>query len=221
MQLSKETFQILANFAAINPNLVIKAGKKITTTSPAKDIIAEYESNENFDAKISIFNMNELLGVLEAFKTPELSLESKYMRIKEGRQKVDYIYADESLLVTPPEKGIEFPVSDITFKLSEVVLAKLQKMSSILSAEDLAVIGNGKTITLKIFDKKNPTCNEFEVYTEVATPDTFRINFKMDKLKIFPGNYVVDISRKKISRFTNENISLLYYVAVEADSTVV
>ena len=218
VQLSKETMQVLANFSTINSNLVIKEGNKIGTTSSTKDIIAEYTSTDKFDSDISIFNMNEFLGVLSAFESPDLVLDTKSMTIKQGRQKVEYIYADEALLVTPPEKGIKFPVADITFKLPDAALSKLQKMSAILSAEDLAVIGNGKTITLKIFDKKNPSCNEFEVDTDVATTDEFHINFKIERLKLLPGNYTVDISNKKISRFTNDGIPLLYYVAVESDS---
>lgn len=219
MQLSKATIDVLKSFSSINSNLVIKVGNKIETMSAAKDIMAEYQSTDNFDKKMSIFNMNEFLGVLSAFEKPELHLESNSVSIKQGKQSVEYVYADESLLVTPPAAGIKFPVSDVTLKLTEATLAKLQKMSAILSAPDLAVIGDGTTIKLKLFDKKNPSCNVFELDTELTTADTFQINFKMDILKLISGNYTVDISSKKISRFTNDSIPLVYFVAVEQDST--
>jgi hypothetical protein len=209
----------MKSFATINTNLVIKVGSKIETISPAKDIIAEFESDDKFDSKVSIFNMNEFLGVLSAFEKPDLTLDTKSMTIKQGKQKVEYTYADDTLLIAPPDKGIKFPISDISFKLSDIVLAKLQKMASILSAEDLAVIGDGKTITLKVFDKKNTSCNEFEINTDVETTETFQVNFKIEKLKLLSGSYTVDISNKKISRFTNDDISLIYYIAVEADSS--
>lgn len=219
MQLHKQTVGVMKSFAKINSNLVIKVGKKIETVSPAKDIIAEYTSDDDFTSKVAIFNMNEFLGVLSAFETPELTLDTKSMTIKQGKQKVEYTYADETLLIVPPEKGIKFPVADISFDLSEDTLAKLQNMSAILSAEDLAVIGDGKTVTLKVFDKKNTSCNEFEIDTEVETTESFQVNFKVEKLKVLPGSYTVDISSKKISRFTHKSMLLVYYVAVEADSS--
>ena len=218
MILNANTISVLKNFSTINTNLVIKEGSKMETISPSKDIIATFESSDEFDSQVSIFNLNELLGVLSAFEKPELDLGAKSMVIKQGKQKVSYIYADESLLITPPAKGIKFPVSDITFTLSEATLSKLQKMAAILTAEDLAVIGDGKTITLKVFDKKNPSANAFEFDTEVETSDTFSVNFKIEKLKLYPGTYTVDISSKKISRFTNDSLKLVYFIAVESDS---
>jgi hypothetical protein len=218
MQLKNETLNVLKNFSTINTNLVIKKGKGIETISPAKDIVASYKGDDEFSNAVSIFNLNEFLGVLGAFDKPDLTLDNKSMMIKQGKQKVNYIYADESLLVTPPAKGITFPVSDVQFNLNEETLVKLQKMAAILAAEDLSVIGDGKTITLKIFDKKNPSCNEFEIETDVATSLEFQVNFKIDKLKLLSGSYSVDISSKKISRFTHDSVSLIYYVAIEADS---
>lgn len=220
--LSKETMEVLKNFSSINTNLVIKKGNKIETVSSTKDIIASYESKDTFDSQVSIFNLNELLGVLGAFEKPELELHDKYMIIKQGKQKVNYVYAEESLLITPPSNRDKIVAAlanpSVSFTLSDSSLSKLQKMSAILTAPDFAVIGDGKKITLKIFDKKNPSCNEFELDTEVATTDEFQINFKMEKLKLYPGTYSVDISSKKISKFSNDELKLIYYIAVESDS---
>lgn len=219
MQLSQLTLDILKNFSSINTNLVIKAGSKIETVSASKDIIASYECDEIFEKQLSIFNMNEFLGVLGAFDKPELDLDDKDVTIKQGKQKVKYNYADEDLLITPPKKGITFPTVDISFELLDVTLAKLQKMASILSAEDMSVIGNGKNIVIKIFDKKNPLTNTFNFDVETDTTETFQCNFKIDKLKLYPGTYTLDISNKKISRFTHAAVPLIYFVAVEQDSS--
>lgn len=224
MQLRPDTVNVLKNFASINTNLVIKKGRIIQTIAPSKDIIATFESDDDFNANVAVFNLNELLGVLGAFDNPDLVLEEKSMTIKHGKQKVNYVYADESLLITPPAKGIKFPEADgkittVSFKLSDAALSKLDKMSTILSSEDLAVIGNGKTIILKVFDKKNPTCNEFEIDTEVATSEKFHVNFKINKLKLLSGNYSVDISSQRISRFSHDTMKLVYFIAVEQDST--
>lgn len=217
MQLNKTTVEVLKNFSAINSNLVIDEGKKLVTISPSKDIIAMFESEDEFDSEVAIFNLNEFLGVLSAFDKPELTLNPKNMLIKQGKQSVSYNYADRSVLITPPEKGIKFPVADVTFTLTDSSLAKIVKMSAILSAEDLAVIGDGKNITLKVFDKKNSACNSFEFETDTSTSETFQVNFKIEKMKILPGTYEVEIC-PKISRFSHSDMKLVYFVAIEADS---
>lgn len=221
MQLRKETVCVLRNMSAINPNLVIKPGTKIETVSTSKDVIASFVSDDEFDTKMSFFNLGEFLGVLGAFEKPELDLEDKFVTISQGKQKVKYVYADESLLIVPPENQSKIEAAlenpPVSFSLSDTTLARLQKMAGILGVEDLAVVGNGKKITLVIYNKKDPTCNEFEIDTEVETGDTFHINFKIEKLKLFPGAYDIDIS-KRIARFKHGSMKLHYYIAVESDS---
>ena len=218
MQLCKETLDVLKNFSSINTNLVIREGSKIETISPSKNIMATYTAEDVFDTQVSIFNMNEFLGVLGAFESPNLELNDMSMTISQGKQKVDYIYADEKLLVTPPTKGITFPPADISFQLSDVVLSKLLKMSQILKAEDFAVIGDGEKLTLKVLDIKNPSCNAFEIDTECESSEVFQANFKIERLKLMPGVYDVEISSKKISRFSHTGLNLVYLIAVEQDS---
>ena len=217
MKLNKETVEILRNFASINTNLVIHPGKKISTMSATKDILAEYEGVDNFQKQVSIFNLSELLGAYSSFGDPELVLEDKNLIIKQGKQQVKYIYADESVLITP-KKEIKMPSTDIEVELSGELITRLQKMASILSVEDLAIVGDGKTISVKVFDAKNPTANEFVVDVEVKTKDVFQVNFKVEKLRLYPSDYKVEISSKKISKWTATAVKLTVFIAVETTS---
>lgn len=219
MQLSKETSDILKNFSQINTNLVVKPGTNISTVSVSKDILAEYEGTDKFDKQISLFNLNEFLGVVGSFSNPDLVLDTKTVTIKEGKQKVTYMYADENLLTTP-QKSITMPKVDISFTLSAADLAKLQKMSAILAVEDLTVEGDGKKLIAKVLDYKNPTGNTFELDLDTKSAVKFVAHFKVDKFtKLFPSEYTVEISSLKISKFSSTTMKLKYYLAVEADST--
>jgi hypothetical protein len=218
MKLSKNTIAVLKNFATINSNLSVPEGKKISTISAAKDIMAEFNSEDEFDNELSIFNLNEFLGVLSAFNDPELELDDKYATISQDKAKVTYLYADKSHL-TLPQKKITFPDADISFTLTNDILSKLQKMAAILSVEDFAVASSDGKIVLRVYDKKSPSANNFEISTDTDTEDNFVIDFKIDKLKLLSGSYEVDISSKKISRFTHADLELVYYVAVEATSS--
>ena len=117
MELSKATLDILKCYSTINTNLVIKPGKKISTIAAGKDVMAEFEGDDEFEETVSVFNLNELLGVVSAFEKPEVDLDDKFLTVKEGEQKVKYWYADETLL-TKPEKEIKMPSAEIKFELS-------------------------------------------------------------------------------------------------------
>ena len=67
-------------------------------------------------------------------------------------------------------------------------------------------------------DKKNATGNAY-TYEIGTTTLNFKVNLLIDNIKLMPGDYDVSISSKKISRFKSKTSDLVYYVAVEADST--
>jgi hypothetical protein len=218
MILSKETLSLLKAFSSINSNILIKPGNKLATVSAAKDIMAEVEVAENFTKTAGIFNLNELLGVVSLFTSPEIEMDDKFLIVKEGKNKIKYVYADASLL-TVPSKSITMPPSEINFTLTAGNLQKIQKASSALSVGDLAFIGDGSKIVAQVLDTKNPTSNNFELDLDTPTTEKFRVLFKVDKLKLVSDlDYSVAISSKKISKFSATSPKLSVFVAVESQS---
>jgi len=116
-----------------------------------------------------------------------------------------------------PTKDIVFPEADINLSLEASTLAMIMKTAPILKSEDVSFVGNGSEISVAVVDKKNATANN---YTHVigSDPKDFKVNLKVDNLKMLPGDYDVSISSKKISQFKSKAIDLTYYVAIEADS---
>ena len=51
------------------------------------------------------------------------------------------------------------------------------------------------------------------------TINDFVFNFKVENIKILPGSYNVVVSSKLLSCFTNTDIDVKYYIALEPDST--
>lgn len=220
MQLSKQAVSVLKCLANINTNLVIKKGKKISTVSASKDILVEYEGEDDFEKKVSVFNLNELLGVVSAFDKPEFDLDDKFMTIKEGKQTVKYVYADESLLTTPPEKAIVMPSPEVEFTLTSTYLQRIQKMAGVLSVDNLSFIGDGKKIIARVFASDNPTGNTFDIDLDAKSADKFDVQLKVEKLKLYEGlDYKVELSSKKISRFSCDSPKIQFYIAIETTST--
>lgn len=216
MKLSKETVALFKNFAGINSNLLLKSGNKLATISAQKNVMADATVAETFP-DFAIYDLNEFLGAMSLFEDPDLSFTDKYVSISQGSMKIKFFAADASVLVAP-QKAITFPEAEINFSLSSANLNMLHKTASVLRAADVSIVGDGTTVTAVVGDKKNATGNSFS--EPVGTTDkTFKVNLKVENLKMLPGDYDVSISSKKISRFKSSTSDLVYYVAVEADST--
>ena len=218
MKLSKETLALFKNYAGINSNLLLKAGNKLSTISSQKNVMSDVTVTETFPVDFGIYDLNEFLGAMSIFEDPELTFEDKVCKITQGNMSIKYFAADASVL-TAPSKSITFPSAEINFELSNQMLTMIQRTASVLKASVVSIVGADGKVTIVVGDKKNATGNSFS--EPVGTTDkSFRVNLKVENLKMIPGDYSVSVSSKKISRFkSSTNGDLVYYVAVEADST--
>ena len=219
MKLSDSTLSLLKNFSTINQSILFKQGTKLRTISVMKNILAEATINEEFPKDFGIYDLNQYLNGLGLYNSPELDfVNDGYVVIKEGRSRSKYFFADPSVIITPPEKSIDLPSEDVTFDLSTDQLDKLLKAAAIYQLPDLAVVGKDGVVKVVVRDKKNDTSNDFAI-TVGETDASFSFNFKVENIKILPGTYSVVVSQKLLSRFTNKNQDLIYYIALEPDST--
>ena len=92
------------------------------------------------------------------------------------------------------------------------------KAAAIYQLPDLSLIGQDNEIRLVVRDKKNDTSNEYSIIVG-ETDNEFVFNFKVENIKIIPGAYDVVVSSKLLSKFTNSNYNLVYYIALEPDSS--
>lgn len=216
MKLSKQTLEVLKNFSGINQNLYVKPGSVLRTMTTVKNVLASVEVAEVFPQEFGIYNLNEFLGVLSLFDDPDLSFDEKNLVITQGKNSVTYYYAAKDVLVTP-EKDIKMPSVDVTFTLTKEVLSSLQKAASVLKVAELVVSGSDGVVSVTVSDTKNATANKYSV--DVGTTDaTFTAVFNIDNLKLINGDYDVEISSKKISKFTNSAMNYTAFIALEMSS---
>jgi len=215
MNLSDKTLTILKNFAGINNSILVKQGNSLRTISVAKNILAEASIDEEFPKDFAIYDLNQFLNGLGLHQDPELDFkENSYLTIREGKRRVKYFFADPAVIISPPEKEITLPSEDVHFQLDSTSLEKLLKAAAVYQLPDFSVIGEAGVVKLVVRDKKNDTSNEFAVVV-----GEFVFNFKVENIKIIPGAYDVIVSQKLLSKFTNTNFNLKYYIALEPDST--
>ena len=219
MKLSDSTLTVLKNFAGINNSILVKQGSKLRTISVAKNILAEADISEDFPKDVAIYDLNQFLNGLSLHQDPNLDFSAdSYLTIKEGKRRVKYFFADPQVIIAPPEKEISLPTEDVCFQLESVTLEKLLKAAAVYQLPDLAAVGENGVVKLVVRDKKNDTSNEFAVVVGETDKD-FIFNFKVENIKIIPGAYDVVISSKLLAKFTNSSYNLIYYIALEPDST--
>lgn len=219
MKLSDKTITLLKNFSSINQSILFKEGTSLRTISVMKNILAEATIEEDIPKDFGIYDLNQFLNGINLHQNAELDFANDgYVVIKENKIRSKYFFADPNVIVTPPDKSITLPSEDVCFILDTKELDKLIKAASIYQLPDLSVVGDAGVVKLVVRDKKNDTSNDFSIIVG-ETDEQFVLNFKVENIKILPGNYEVVISRKLLSRFKNTGFDVTYYIALEPDST--
>ena len=220
--ISQETLSILKNFSQLNSNLLVRPGSVINTVTGAKNVMAQATVQEDFPVEFGIWDLNKFLGTLSLFDSPTCEFGEKSVKISgEGGRAVTYYYSEPSLLTTI-NKQVQMPETVIHLNLTQSVFADLQRAASVLQLPDLSFTSmQGDSIFAVVRDKKDPTSNDYSVAVGDVLGDTpnFEFNFKIDNLKLLPGDYDVEICESVVSSFTNTNTDVKYWIALETDST--
>jgi hypothetical protein len=214
MKLSKNTLGILKNMSQINGNLLLKPGNVLKTISASKSVFATATVEETFPTEFGIYDTNEFLSSLSIFQDPDIEFDKKFATITEGKSRIKFYSADASIL-TVMEKNFKFPDVDVEFELSSENLNTIQKTAGILKTTDLSFRGEDGKLIAHLGDKKNTSANTFDI--ELGDTDKeFCAFFNIDNLKFIPDAYKVELSSKKIARFTGSLVQ--YAVSMDFDS---
>ncbi len=213
MKICGRTIDILKNFSVINPSIYVRPGNQLATITPLQTIVAKAEVDETFDQEFAIYNLSRFLGTISLFTDPEFEFGENSVTIKAGNQRVNYTYADPSMIVTPPNKDIKFPDPDVEFDITNDNLQSIQKASAVLQTPEVAFVGEDGTIFVKTLNSKDPTADVFSIAVGETTED-FSVTFKVENLKLIPNDYHVSLTTKGIAKF--EAPRLNFWIATQA-----
>lgn len=216
MKIDTNTMTVLKNFAKINPSIMINEGNTLKTVSSTKTIVGKANVSTLFEHKFAIYNLDRFLSTLGLFKDPELTFQDKYVTISGDNKKLNYTYADESIIIKAPEKDIVLPSEDVTLKITNDEMKDVEKALGILGLPEIVISGDGNKVYLQAVDSKNPSGDIYSIEID-NTDKTFKAIFKSENIKILPGDYEVIICSKGISFWKNDIVE--YFIAVESTST--
>ena len=219
MKLSEQTVSILKNFSTINQNLVIKEGSEISTMSAMKNIVSKSKVDETFPVEFAIYDLNEFLSAMSLFTNPDLDFNDNFVVITEAgsnSKSLKYWYSEPSV-VTTPSKEITMPSVDVEFPMNSGILSEVQKAAAVIGAPDMVLEDD----ELRVTDKKNDTANSYSTSLDTKSDDdaSYKFWFKVENLKLLPGDYDVQVSEKRISHFQNKKTPIEYWIALEPESS--
>ena len=216
MKIDTNTINVLKNFSKINPSILIQEGNTLKTISTSKTIMAKATVSTEFGKRFAIYNLDRFISTLSLFGDPELKFNDSFVDIVEGGKKTHYRYADENTITKAPDKEINLPSIDVSFKLTDENLKDVFRAAGVLGLPEIVVAGDGNTIFLQAADSKNIAGDVYSIVIGETTK-TFKAIFKSENIKIIPGEYEVSISSRGISHFSGKEAE--YWIAVEQTST--
>ena len=217
--LSKKTLDVLKNFSTINSSIVFRKGSTVRTISNAENILAKFTGEEVFPADFAIYDLSQFLSGISLFNDPQLEFTSSdFVSIRGGRQSAKYYFSDpEITLKSAPEKNVKFPGADLQFNLTGDDLIALQKASAVYGLPDLTFQSEEGLDTIKLIlrDKENDTSNTYDLTVAGCATGTYSLDVKIDNIRVLPGDYSIKVSQALITEWTNTNVDLTYYIALE------
>ena len=217
--LSKKTLDVLKNFSTINSSIVFRKGSTVRTISNAENILAKFTGEEVFPTDFAIYDLGQFLSGISLFSDPLLEFDNEsFVNIRGGRQSARYYFSDpEITLKSAPEKNVKFPGADIQLNLTGEELIQLQKASAVYGLPDLTFQSEEGLDTIKLIlrDKENDTSNTYDLTVAGCSTGTYSLDLKIENIRLLPGDYTVKVSQHLISEWTNSNVDLTYYIALE------
>lgn len=224
MIISKQTIDVLKNFAYYNNGLSVAKGNTLRTVHPQQTVLVEYTSEENFEQAFAVYDLSTLLSVLSVSgDSPDIEFGQTEMTINglNGKIKTKYRYCDVSNITVPPAGNLQLDKPEIEFILEQSIFEKAINFASILSLPNLNFKSDGKDIYIIVNDLKNDGSNSNSIHVCKLPKgnDEFNVSFKTSHFKFIPGDYSVKISKKGLAKFTHQKMNLNYWVAIESNGS--
>jgi hypothetical protein len=220
MKLSDNTLSVLKNFSAINSGLVLQKGNVQKTISPEKSILVEVELEDSLPEQFGIYDLNQFLGNISTLNNPALTFTENSVLMDDGEIKFNYYSCSVNLIVSPPDKELNLKQTDVSFRLTNAVLNKLLRLASMNNLTHLSVVGKNGEIRLQTHEKANDTSNLASFKLNDYEGEDFSASFKVDNIKLIPGDYDVEIQLGAFAKFKAVSgifkDKIKYWIALES-----
>ena len=212
---------VFKSFSSINQSIWIEAGSSdLSTIAISKSIMGKVNIDEVFPKDVGIYDISEWLAVCSLFKEAEFEFFDEYMLIGDDKSTVKYMYCEKEIVVSPPV-NVNMPNADITINIEGESLSTALKAASIMSLPDVVCYSENGKVFFGV--SNNTTSNSSSWSKEIGTydgDDEFEVVIEVDSLKVLPTDYVVEISRAGITRWSSKSEAAVYHIPIGVGSNV-
>jgi len=218
LKLSQTTVKVLKNFSQINQGIVVHKGNVLRTFSPNRSTLAEAVIEEKFPRGFGIYDLNKTLSLLSFTNENEIVVEEDFLEFKglNGVGKIRQRYTETSLINSPdPNKKININDFVVEVDLTVEVLEWIFNVANVLKCPNIVIRGDSDSIEVVANDVKGVIVDDANVSLSGTADMKFSVAIKVENLMIIPQPYKVQISPSGVCKFTNEDESLTYWIAIE------
>ena len=240
MKFSEPQMEILGLFMNINPSIMFKPGKRVSTISNNKNILGSCVfKNLDFERNAPIYDLGNLMKTIRVLSrnstvSPDVDFNEKRVDIKHGGSTMRYYYADERHITVPPDKINTIGEPAVSTELNNDQLLQIFQTASHYQLPDLCFQGKDGQLFATVTDKRNSTSNTLEIQLGDTDRD-FCFCMKIENMSILmtggqpcraAKGYKIDLYEQKVATLQGivaENAanyveSMELMIALEPDS---
>lgn len=224
MKFDSKTIQVMKHMATIYEGLLIRPGSELATLSKPRSVYLCAEVPQVFEQEIGIGDLQRFFGVYSLFEDPEMTIDGKSITLKSGRKKLDYTLTRSDCIDAPPAgKKPVLSSEDVEVRVTKQNMVDVMKAAGALGMPEVAICSKDGKLTFETFNGRNPTSDSFSVELGESETKDFKIAFRIENMKMIPGDYRVVLSFKKRSKWYGiifDDIEAMYMVSAEDTSRV-
>lgn len=212
MKFSKSTLSILKSFCTISPGIIFEPGDVIQVARKNdSQTMARAAIDSTIDATLPITDLAQFISILSTFDEPDLTVEGKFVTVKEGRRRLKYKLGFPGLITTFPytDPVLKDPLT--SFFLSKEELQKITRIAGTLSSPFLAFVGREGNFFIEASNIKDKTANESEyshrVETKTPVKDEFTLVFEGEKFNWFQATDLDITVTRRLTKFVGKPIT--------------
>jgi hypothetical protein len=211
MNISEDNKEILKSLSGVTEQVWFQSDTlAVSTTDRQMAVFYDYGVGINIPAKkgetaptgFGVYNIGELLSLLDTYDKPQVIEKEDRLVIKEGKTSNKFNYTAENCITKPPDdtfEDMEKRLGEVvkttsTFTLSTDDLKKIMKQSTIIKSKHILFENN--LITCTDMDNSSVNTFTFELDSDVKAPRVFISSEKFQKL--IATGYTVRLNEKLV-----------------------
>jgi hypothetical protein len=200
VKFKKELFDLVNSLTPITNSIIIEnkddnilISRKNASSTIAYKLTAPKDAMTFDGDNIAFYDFNEFNSLLNVFESPDITIDANKMVISQNQSKLKYILSDIET-ITPGPKTINFPESEVTFKLAAIEIQAIKKMVNLIKAKYVTFKITDNVVNVNLFSEGHDNSYDKNFEINNVNGKSFEIKISVEVFEKIPLNeYNIDI----------------------------